>query len=65
MHHRGDSVSEGGSQAGERKRREIVSTHWREDKRRQEGREDASLKLGQLHFQRLLNEIKHVSLSNV
>lgn len=34
MHHCGDSVSEGGSQAAGGKRREIVKAHWREDKRR-------------------------------
>lgn len=55
MHHRGDSVSEGGSQAGRRKRRVRESERDTEKTRekRQEGG-DALPKLGQLHFQRLI-----------
>lgn len=54
MHHRGDSVSEGGSQAGGRNRREIAIARQREDKRKEKEKERGgatSLKLGQLHLQ--------------
>lgn len=67
MHHCGDSVSEAGSQAGEEeseretgleremeREREHSREKTRAGKKRRRGEFDASLKLGQLHFQRLV-----------
>lgn len=58
IHHCGDSVSEGGSQARESKRREREREMKGERERRQgkkrQGGCDASQKLGQIHFQSVI-----------
>lgn len=67
MHHRGDSVSEGGSQAGGRKRSESA-LEWRQEKEKKEKRREGqciaeirSAPFSQPHS----NEIKRSSLSDV
>lgn len=58
MHHCGDSVGEGGSQAGERKKRKRGRVTEKEEKsgeRKERGGSDELLKLGQLHFQSLVS----------